>query len=113
MPPISSYLHKLCIFNYCGVQVLPKSQSNIHVHARFDLFMVVKIQVKVFWVVMLWSHAEGYQCFRGPCSLHIQSEDGGSKILQNNGILLAQHYMASQPGRPQLEALFIIFCVHS
>jgi predicted DCC family thiol-disulfide oxidoreductase YuxK len=26
--------------------------------------MVVKIQVKVFWILKLWSVVVGYQCFR-------------------------------------------------
>jgi len=29
--------------------------------------MAVKIQVKIFWVVMVCSVAAVYQCFRGPC----------------------------------------------
>jgi len=37
--------------------------------------MAVKIHVMVFWVVMLYSDVVGYQCFRGPCCLHLQSED--------------------------------------
>jgi hypothetical protein len=43
--------------------------------------MVVMIQVEVFSVVM-------------SCSVHY--ENGGSKVLQNTGVLL-QHYTASQP----------------
>jgi len=41
---------------------------------RFEVFMVVKIQVKVFWVVMLCSVVVGYQHFGGPCCLHLQGE---------------------------------------
>jgi len=40
--------------------------------------MAVKIQVKVFWVVMPHNAAVGHQCFGGPCCY---PEDGGSKIL--------------------------------
>jgi hypothetical protein len=43
-------------------------------YARSEVFMAVKTQVKVFWVVMLCSVAVGYQCFRGPCCLHLQGE---------------------------------------
>jgi hypothetical protein len=55
---------------------------------RFEVFMAVKIQDKVFWVVTLCNVAVGYKC-----------EDGGSKSLQNSGILL-QKYKASQLRRP-------------
>jgi hypothetical protein len=41
---------------------------------RFEVFMVVKIQVKVFWVVMLSGPAVGYQHFGGPYCLHLQGE---------------------------------------
>jgi len=44
------------------------------------VFMVVKIQVKVFWVVTPCSVVAEYQCL-GPCFLHLQGdvtpEDGG------------------------------------
>jgi len=36
---------------------------------RFEVFMLVKIQVKFFWVVMPCSIVVGYQCFEGPLSL--------------------------------------------
>jgi len=38
--------------------------------------MVVKhlLEVGVFWVVMPCSIAVGYQCFGGPCCLHLQDE---------------------------------------
>jgi len=39
--------------------------------SRFEVFIVVKIQVKVFWPVTL-------------CSIAV---DGGRKVLQNTGIL--------------------------
>jgi len=40
------------------------------------------IQVYFFWVVTSHGVEVGYQCFRGPCCLHLQSEDGGSMTLQ-------------------------------
>jgi hypothetical protein len=51
--------------------------------ARYEVFMVVKIQVKVFGVVIPYSVVLGYQCSRGPCCLHLQvkCEDGGSMGL--------------------------------
>jgi len=42
---------------------------------RCDVFMVVKIHVGVFWVVMLCSAVVGYY-FRGSRCLHLQHEDG-------------------------------------
>jgi len=43
--------------------------------------MAMKVQV-VFWVLMFCSVAVGYQCFREPCCLHLQGEDGGSRFLK-------------------------------
>jgi len=45
---------------------------------RFGAFTAVKIQVEVFWVVMLCSVVVGYQRFTGPTS---------SPVLQNVGLL--------------------------
>jgi hypothetical protein len=38
----------------------------------------MKIQVVVFWVVILYSVVVGHQRFGGPCCFHLQ---GGSKVL--------------------------------
>jgi len=52
--------------------------SNLPVtYQRFEVFMVVKIQVEVFWVVTACSVVVGYQHFRGLCSLHLHPEDRG------------------------------------
>jgi len=40
--------------------------------------MVVKVQVKVFSVVILCSVAVGYRCFGGLCCLHLQDEANGA-----------------------------------
>jgi len=53
--------------------------------------MEVNIHVEVFCVVT--------PC-RKPCYLHLYPKGGGSKVLQNYGIL-QQNYMASQPRTPQ------------
>jgi len=45
------------------------------------------LQVKVFWVGTSCRVVIGYQCFRGPCCHHLHPGDGGSKVLQNGGIL--------------------------
>jgi hypothetical protein len=38
---------------------------------RFEVFMTVKIQFKVFWVVMPCSVVVGYECFGGPCQIYL------------------------------------------
>jgi len=48
--------------------------NSLVLDVRFEVFMVVKIQVEVFWVVTLCSIVVGYQCFRGPCCFHLQGE---------------------------------------
>jgi hypothetical protein len=50
-------------------------------------------QVDVFCIVTPCNVVVGYQCFRGPCCLHLQGEVG----------IPPQHYTASQPRRPRLE----------
>jgi len=50
----------------------------------------MKIQVAVFWVVTPCRNVVGYQRFGGPCWLHLQGEDGGSKTHRIVGIL-SQH----------------------
>jgi hypothetical protein len=57
--------------------------------ARFESFMVVKIQVKVICVIMPCSIVAGYHHFGGPWCLH--PEDGGSKIFQN--VNTTQHHI--------------------
>jgi len=63
------------------------------IRSRFGVFIAVKIQVVVFWVVTPYSHAVGYQRFGGPCFLHLQDD---FTFFRNVGIL-PHHYMASQP----------------
>jgi hypothetical protein len=74
-------------------------------------------QVEDLWVLMPYSVVVVHQHFGGPCCLHLQGEmngtgkkdinigmgymRGGSKVLQNLGILL-QHCMVSQLKRPQI-----------
>jgi hypothetical protein len=42
------------------------------------IFVAVKIQARVFWIMMLSSAAVGYQCFGGPCCLFLQGEGSGT-----------------------------------
>jgi hypothetical protein len=48
--------------------------QSVHNYAWFEVFMVVKVQGEVFCTVMPCNAVVGYQCFRGPCCLHLQSE---------------------------------------
>jgi hypothetical protein len=70
-------------------------------------------QVVVFWVVMPCSVAVGYQRFWGPWCLHLQGEDGESKILHGEDAggkvlwsvcILPQHYTASRLRKPRFES---------
>jgi len=54
--------------------------------ARFEVFMAVKIQVEVVWVVTPCSVMVGYRRFGGPWCLH-PPEDRGSMDLWISGIL--------------------------
>jgi len=48
--------------------LLPEHPQSIR---DYEIFTSVKIQVKVFWVVMSCSDVVRYQRFRGPCYLHL------------------------------------------
>jgi hypothetical protein len=41
---------------------------------RHEVFTAVKIKVDIFRVVTLCSFVVGYQCFGGPCCLHLQGK---------------------------------------
>jgi hypothetical protein len=73
-------------------------------YMRFEVFTVVNIQVKVFQAVTPCSFVAELAAFifRVKCS-----EDGGSKVLQNVGILL-QHHITTQPRR-QLEFIPLMY----
>jgi len=38
---------------------------------RLEVFVTVKIEVAVFWIVTCRSDVVGYQHFGGPCCLHL------------------------------------------
>jgi hypothetical protein len=65
-------------------------------HAGFEAFRALVFQVQVSRLMTPCSVVVGYQRLRGPCSHHLQGEDGGNMDLRNVGTLL-QQYMASQP----------------
>jgi hypothetical protein len=52
---------------------------------RSEVSMVVKIQVRLLWIVMPYSVAAGYQCCGGSCCLHLQGslhpEYEGNKVI--------------------------------
>jgi hypothetical protein len=59
---------------HCAVLVhVLETMKNV----RFEVFLVVKIQVQVFQVVTLCSVVVGYQYFRGPCCPCLNSEVTG------------------------------------
>jgi len=43
---------------------------------QIQVFMVMKFQVVVLWVLTPYSDVVGYQHFRWPCSLHLHPEGG-------------------------------------
>jgi len=63
-----------------------------------EVYMVMKIQVVIFWVVTTYSVVMRYQCFGGP-GWSVHAEDEGNMVLQSIGIL-SHHYTVSQYRRP-------------
>jgi len=45
-----------------------------------DLIFSLMIRVMVLWVATPLRDGAGYQCFRGPCCLHSNSQHGGSMV---------------------------------
>jgi hypothetical protein len=65
---------------FCVICVTTWLRKLVHVFVKHCLklqdmivFMSVEIQVE-FWVLMPCNVVTGYQCFRGSCVLHLQSE---------------------------------------
>jgi len=50
------------------------NSEGINKYVSFVVFTAVKIQIEVFWVVMPYSVAVGYQNLGGSCCLHLQCE---------------------------------------
>jgi len=94
------------------VHVFTKQDPN----TRFEVFLAVKNKVEVFWVVTPCSRIPTFRVTLLPPSWQwsdrwwkrkeysLYSEDGGSMVLRNYGILL-QHYTASQPRRLRQQGL--------
>jgi hypothetical protein len=57
----------VCLY-HCDTLFHPREELRLHPYARFEIFTAVKIQVRV-WAVILCSFAVGYQCYERPCIL--------------------------------------------
>jgi hypothetical protein len=64
-------------------KVFHSLQTRRHSNATSEVFMTMSIQVVVFWDVIPYSDAIGYQCFRGPCCIYLHPKDVASKVFQN------------------------------
>jgi hypothetical protein len=62
---------------------------------RFEIFIMIKMSIVVFWVLMLRGLVDGYQCFGGTVP-----EDGNDSFLQNISNHL-QNHTVPQPRKPQ------------
>jgi hypothetical protein len=54
--------------------MFPIHPKHRHKKGRLKVFMAMKIQVMVFWVLTPCSDVVGYQIFRGPYYLQLQGE---------------------------------------
>jgi hypothetical protein len=69
---------------------------------------MVKLQFKIFWVVTPCNVAVGYQCFGGPCCLHLH--------LSSNDTVLSLHtlhpkhgfFHVVQPSEVKLVCCFLV-----
>ena len=49
---------------------------------KFQVFTVVTVQTVVYWAVVPSRSVNGYQCFGGTCSLHLQDRSVlGNRVL--------------------------------
>jgi len=68
--------------------------------SRFDVLMVLKIQVMVFWVVTLCSDVVGYQHLLKLCYPNCQGKVKWRQHCPPNIGIPPHHCLASQPRRP-------------
>jgi hypothetical protein len=82
---------------------------------KFEVFMVLKIWIMVFWVTMKCSHVATYQCFRGAYCLHLQDKKlisgpriktGASQIWSRCSI----HYRVMFGPNPNMALMFCHSC---
>jgi hypothetical protein len=55
---------------------------------RLQVLMVVSMKMAVFWIAVLYSIVEAYQCFRGAYCFNNWPDDGGNKHPSNVGKLI-------------------------
>jgi hypothetical protein len=79
---------------YHAVKTEAFSATMWNKNVRFEVFMVVKIEVELFWVMTPCSVAVRYLVPEDLAASAFRMKDGGSKLLQNVGIV--HHYIASQ-----------------
>jgi hypothetical protein len=66
MPALCHFKNCILLFPHLHLHSKEYTRGKLKeiIHARFEVFMAVEIQVKVFWVVMQCSDVAGYKCFR-------------------------------------------------
>jgi len=98
---ISSWTH-INLFFFCGF--LQSIKANVKIVPWNRSWSLPSQSSEVYWTWLSYHIDVRFEIFM---TVKIHSEDGGSKIIWNIGIL-PQHYMASQPSRPCLESSHII-----
>jgi hypothetical protein len=47
-------------------------KNNLDITVRLEVLTEMKIHVTVYWILTQCSEVVGYQCFGGPCCMHLQ-----------------------------------------
>jgi len=63
----------ICV-EYATLFYMTKPDSRLVFDERLESFTAMKIEVVVFRVLAPCNDVVGYQCFGGPCCLHLQGE---------------------------------------
>jgi hypothetical protein len=74
---------------------------------KFKIFTAISVHVVVFWVLTSCNDVVGCQRFEGPCCLHLQGEDKGTKVLRNDCIL-PHHYTEPQPPKKLISVYLML-----
>jgi hypothetical protein len=75
------FIFVTCSSDFSSQIIASTNDKTRNLSSSFEAFTAVKFQVKVFWVVTPCSVVIGCQRFRGPYSLNLHPEDGGSMDL--------------------------------